>query len=115
MEKFRLNNREYICGLQLALNTVLGKWKGLILWILLYQTEVIRYGELKKEINKLEQVTDRMLIQSLKEMEQDGLIERRAYPVVPPKVEYKITKAGLRLKPVIDALETFGDFYKVKI
>ena len=55
-----------------------------------------------------------MLIQSLKELEEDGLIERKAYPVVPPKVEYKLTKAGLRLKPVIDALEVFGAVYEVK-
>lgn len=114
MERYRINNREYVCPLQLALNAMLGKWKGLIIWILLYQSEVIRYGELRKEINQLERVTDRMLIQSLKELEEDGLIERKAYPVVPPKVEYRLTKAGLRLKPVIDALEAFGAVYEVK-
>ncbi len=109
-----MNNREYVCPLQLALNAMLGKWKGLIIWILLYQSEVIRYGELRKEINQLERVTDRMLIQSLKELEDDGLIERKAYAVVPPKVEYRLTEAGRRLKPVIDALEAFGAVYEVK-
>ena len=69
---------------------------------------------MKKAINDLERVTDRMLIQSLKELAEDGLIERTAYPVVPPKVEYKLTEAGLRLKPVIDALEAFGVVYEVK-
>lgn len=114
MNKYRINDREYVCPLQLALNAVLGKWKGLIIWILLYKSEVIRYGELKKEVSEVERVTDRMLIQSLKELEGDGLIERKAYPVVPPKVEYRLTKAGLRLKPVIDALEAFGVVYEVK-
>ncbi|MCI0411819.1 helix-turn-helix transcriptional regulator [bacterium] len=114
MDRYRINGREYVCPLQLALNAMLGKWKGLIIWILLYQSKVIRYGELRKEIHEVERVTDRMLIQSLKELESDGLIERKAYPVVPPKVEYKLTKAGLRLKPVIDALEAFGVAYEVK-
>lgn len=114
MEKYKINKREYVCPLQLSLNSILGKWKGIIIWALLYDTKVMRYGELKKKINECEKVTDRMLIQSLKELEEDGLIERKAYPVVPPKVEYKLTKAGLRLKPVIDALETFGMVYKVK-
>ena len=114
MQKYKINGREYVCPLQLALNAMLGKWKGIIIWVLVYDTKVVRYGELKKKINEVEKVTDRMLIQSLKELEEDGLIERKAYPVVPPKVEYKLTKAGLRLKPVIDALEVFGEVYEVK-
>ena len=114
MLKYRIKRGEYTCALQLALSAILGKWKGIIIWILVYDTKVIRYGELRKKINEVEKVTDRMLIQSLKELEEDGLIERKAYPVVPPKAEYTLTKAGLRLKPVIDALERFGEVYKVK-
>jgi DNA-binding HxlR family transcriptional regulator len=114
MEKYSLHGREFVCPLQLALHAMVGKWKGLIIWVLLYQSSVIRYGELKRAVNAVERVTDRMLIQSLKELEDDGLIERKAYPVVPPKVEYTLTQAGLRLKPVIDALETFGMAYEVK-
>jgi DNA-binding HxlR family transcriptional regulator len=91
---------------------MLGRWKGIILWILIYDSEVVRYGELKKKINEVETITDRMLIQSLKELAEDGLIERKAYPVVPPKVEYRLTQAGLRLKPAIDALEAFGMAYE---
>lgn len=114
MSKYIINQQVFSCPLQLALNVTMGKWKGIIIWMLLYQSEVIRYGELKKEINSIEPVTDRMLIQSLKELELDGLVERKAYPVVPPKVEYRLTKAGLRLKPVIDALEVFGLDYESK-
>jgi DNA-binding HxlR family transcriptional regulator len=114
VEIYRINGRDFVCPLQLGLNVTTGKWKGIIIWILLYHSKVVRYGEMKKEILKVDTVTDRMLIQSLKELEEDGLIERKAYPVVPPKVEYKLTKAGARLKPVIDALETFGRPYEVK-
>lgn len=114
MQKYQINGRDYTCPLQLSLNVTLGKWKGIIIWVLVYDTKVIRYSELKKKIDEVEKVTDRMLIRSLKELEDDGLIERKAYPVVPPKVEYKLTKAGLRLKPVIDALERFGEAYEVK-
>lgn len=92
----------------------MGKWKGIIIWILLFETKVIRYGELRMKIRAIEKVTDRMLIQALKELEGDGLIERRAYPTVPPKVEYKLTKSGLRLKPIIVALEKFGEAYSEK-
>lgn len=113
MDGYKINGRKYVCPLQLALSAVLGKWKGLIIWML-FDSKVVRYGELKKKINEVEKVTDRMLIQSLKELKEDGLIERKAYPVVPPKVEYKLTKAGLRLKPVIDALETFGMAYEAR-
>jgi DNA-binding HxlR family transcriptional regulator len=114
MPRFRTPRREYTCALQTALGAILGKWKAVIIWILLYETKVIRYGELRKKINAIEKVTDRMLIQALKELEMDGLIARRAYPVVPPKVEYSLTKPGRRLKPVIDALERFGSVYEVK-
>ncbi len=114
MSVYKINKKEYVCPLQLSLNVLMGKWKGIIVWILLYEYRVARYGEIKKEINKITKVTDKMLIQSLKELEADGLIERKVYPVVPPKVEYKLTKQGLRLKPIIDALEKFGMLYQVK-
>lgn len=112
-ELFRINRREYVCPLHLALSTVMGKWKGLVVWFL-HDKKVVRYGELKREINAIVRVTDKMLIQSLKELDGDGLIDRKVYPVVPPKVEYRLTKAGLRLMPVINALEKFGMAYEVK-
>src|SRR5262245_48354876 len=111
--QYLINHRTYVCPLHLALSTVMGKWKGLIVWFL-YDKKVARYGELKKEINIIVRVTDKMLIQSLKELEGDGLIARKVYPIVPPKVEYRLTKAGERLMPVIDALEAFGMEYEVR-
>ncbi len=113
MKKYKISGRTYVCPLQLTLNVMLGKWKGIILWVLLYDTPVIRYGELKRKIDEVEKTTDRMLIQALKDLEKDGLLERKAYPVVPPKVEYRLSRAGLRFKPVVDALEAFGMAYEV--
>ncbi len=93
---------------------MLGKWKGIILWILLYDSPVIRYGELRKKVSEVEPITDRMLIRSLKELQADKLLKRKVYPVVPTKVEYSLTKAGKRFKPVVDALEEFGMAYERK-
>ncbi len=114
MTLYGINKKEYVCPLQLTLSVLMGKWKGIIVWMLLYDAKVARYGEIKKGINEVSKVTDKMLIQSLRELESDGLIERKVYPVVPPKVEYKLTKRGLHLKPAIDELEKFGMLYKVK-
>lgn len=113
MKRYKINEREYGCPLQLALSTVMGKWKGLIVWFLL-ESKIVRYGELKKKIAEVTAISDKMLIQALRELEHDGLIAREIHKVVPPKVEYKLTKDGLRLKPVIDALEKFGMTYEIK-
>lgn len=111
--KYKINGREYVCAIQLGLSAVFGKWKGLIVWII-QREKIIRYSDLKREINFLARITDKMLIQSLRELESDGLVERKVYPVVPPKVEYRLTDTGLRLKPIIEALGAFGAFYEVK-
>lgn len=113
MKRYKINDREYNCPLQLALSTVMGKWKGLVIWFLL-ETKIVRYSELKKKITEVTAISDKMLIQALRELEHDGLIEREIYKVVPPKVEYKLTKDGSRLKPVVDALEKFGMTYEIK-
>lgn len=112
MSTFIIGDREYNCPLYLGLSTIMGKWKGLIVWALL-DVETIRYGELKRKISSQVTVTDKMLIQSLREMERDGLLTRKEYNEVPPKVEYTLTKDGLQLKPIIDALTRFGETYKV--
>lgn len=75
----------------------------IILWHLHDQT--MRFGELAKSIDG---ITQKMLTQQLREMETDGLIERIVYPVVPPKVEYKITSYGKTLEPVLKLLDEWG-------
>ena len=88
-------NGPYICGIDAALDIVSGKWKGLILWEL-DEHGVRRFAELRRG---LPGVSEKMLIQHLREMEEDGLVHREVYREVPPKVEYSLTEQGLGLDP----------------
>lgn len=95
------------CPVQTCLNFISDKWKILIIRDLLTGTK--RFNELKKS---LAPVTQKMLTQQLRQMEDDGLINRKVYPVVPPKVEYSLTELGLSLKPVIEAMKKWGEDLK---
>lgn len=86
-----------------TLNVIGGKWKPLILWFLYSKT--MRFNELGRE---LKGITQKMLTQQLRELEQDGLIKRKVYPVVPPKVEYSITSYGKTLYPVLESMASWG-------
>src|SRR5882672_7085789 len=83
-----------------ALRQIGGKWKMPILWRL-GQHSPWRYSELFRD---LEKITDKMLSQQLKELERDNLIQRKLYPVVPPKVEYSLTEKGRATLPAIEGL-----------
>jgi DNA-binding HxlR family transcriptional regulator len=102
--KIVYNGKEYACSFEFALDIVSGKWKGLILWYL--QNETLRYGEIKKILGK---ITQKMLTQTLRELEKNELITRKVYPVVPPKVEYTITENGKKLIPIFIMLQEWGD------
>jgi DNA-binding HxlR family transcriptional regulator len=94
----------YICGIDAAMDVVSGKWKSLILWELNnYGTR--RFGELK---SGLPGVSEKMLIQHLREMEQDGLIHREVFREVPPKVEYSLTEHGRTLNEALRPLGEWG-------
>ncbi|NRT85815.1 HTH-type transcriptional activator HxlR [Clostridium beijerinckii] len=71
-----------------------------------------RFGELKKSINSISQ---KVLTQQLREMEEDGLVERTVYAEVPPRVEYSLTEDGMSLKPVLNSMLTWGNQYKERI
>jgi DNA-binding HxlR family transcriptional regulator len=92
------------CAIERTLHMIVGKWKTIILWYLSDGTK--RYGELKKLIPG---VSEKMLIQSLRELEADTLIIRKAYPEIPPRVEYRLTSKGKSLAPLICALNTWGE------
>lgn len=92
------------CHVNKALNIIGGKWKLIILWHLAQST--LRFNELEKRIDG---ITQKMLAQSLRELEKDGLISRKVYPVVPPKVEYTITAHGLSLGEVLKELDNWGE------
>ena len=107
MPEFTLNGKMYNNPVELALDKIGGKWKMPILWRL--KDKVWRYGELRKSLKK---ITHKMLTQQLRELEEDGFISRKVYPVVPPKVEYSITELGKTTIPVIEKLREWGIFIK---
>ena len=91
------------CPVAATLNVIGGKYKTLILWHLV--DSVRRFGELRRLIP---QATPKMLTQQLRELEEDGLIVRTIYPVVPPKVEYILSESGKSIKPILDAMYKWG-------
>lgn len=86
------------------------KWKVLILRDLLPGTK--RFGELRKSIGH---VSQKVLTAQLRQMEQSGLVNRKVYAEVPPKVEYSLTDVGYSLKPILDAMWTWGEEYQKKM
>ena len=99
-------NTEYHCSMELTLDLIGGKWKSLILWHLAENT--LRFSELRKT---LPQVTQKMLTQQLRELEDCGLVKRFVYTQVPPKVEYSLTDAGRSLLPILASLCQWGVDY----
>ena len=97
---------EYKCALEVTMEIIGGKYKGVIIGHLIDKT--LRYNELQKLISH---ATPKMLIQQLKELEADGIIQRKLYPVVPPKTEYSLTERGKRLIPSIIELNKWGLTY----
>lgn len=95
------------CPVETTLTLIGDKWKVLILRDLLPGTK--RFGELKKSIGN---VSQKVLTAQLRTMEDSGLINRTVYPEVPPKVEYSLTELGRSLKPILDALQNWGENYK---
>ncbi|PKK36740.1 transcriptional regulator [Siphonobacter sp. SORGH_AS_0500] len=92
------------CPVDYAFRRIGGKYKGRILWYLHLNT-IMRYGELRKS---LFDVTPKMLTQTLRELEDDGLITRKVYHEIPPKVEYALTETGGELTPFIEHLKDWG-------
>ncbi len=95
------------CSVETAIDALAGKWKILILWYL--KDDKKRFNELQK---LLPRATQKMLIQKLRELEEDGIVHREVYPIVPPKVEYSLTSYGQSLKPILKQLYIWGDVHK---
>ena len=98
------------CPVETSIDVLAGKWKILILWYLLSETK--RFSELQK---LMPTITQKMLIQKLRELERDEIVHREVYPVVPPKVEYSLTPYGQSLKPILKSLYLWGEIHKEKI
>lgn len=95
------------CPVETTLTLIGDKWKVLILRDLMPGTK--RFGELKKSIGS---VSQKVLTAQLRDMEEDGLVNRKVYAEVPPRVEYALTELGQSLKPILDAMRNWGEGYK---
>ena len=95
------------CPIEIAVNLIGDKWKILILKRLL-DHKILRFGELSRELVGISQ---KMLSQQLRRMEQDGLVIRTIYASIPPRVEYSLTDLGKSLDPVVDVLYQWGKYY----
>lgn len=98
-----------VCPVETTLTLISDKWKVLILRDLLPGTK--RFGELKRSVGN---VSQKVLTAQLRQMEDSGLLVRTVYPEVPPRVEYTLTELGRSLKPVLDAMQDWGEEYKAK-
>ena len=103
----RMQDKMFNCEKELTLSVIGGKWKMLILWHL-GKEGTKRFGELKA---LMPGITQRMLVNQLRELEEDLIVKREVYPVVPPKVEYSLTEQGRSLMPILDAMYNWGKDY----
>lgn len=97
------------CPVEMTLKLIGDRWKVLIIRDLLTGTK--RFGELKKSIGEISQ---KVLTSNLRSMESTGLLTRKVYPEVPPRVEYTLTETGYSLKPILDSMVLWGEGYKNK-
>ncbi|MCY6353744.1 winged helix-turn-helix transcriptional regulator [Clostridium sp. ZS2-4] len=105
----KIQEKTYLCGMELTMDIIGGKWKGVILWNLRNRT--LRFSQLKRRLNG---VTQKMLTQQLRELEEDGLINRKVFPQVPPKVEYSLTEYGKTIVPVLYGIYQWGIKYSMQ-
>lgn len=110
MENISTAEKLPACPVETTLTLISDKWKVLILRDLLPGTK--RFGELRKSIGH---VSQKVLTAQLRQMEQNGLVNRKVYAEVPPKVEYSLTDVGYSLKPILDAMWTWGEEYQKKM
>lgn len=103
----RIGQMHDYCSTELALEVIGGKWKLVILDNLSGGTK--RFGELRRA---MPHITQRMLTRQLRELEEDGLVHRKVYAQVPPKVEYSLTEIGESLEPVVRQIDEWGEWYR---
>ena len=100
-------DKTFNCEKELSLAVIGGKWKMLILWHL-GKEGTKRFNELK---SLMPGITQRMLVNQLRELEEDLIVHREVYPVVPPKVEYSLTEHGGSLMPILESMYQWGKNY----
>lgn len=105
-----MSDRVFMCGLDAAVSVVGGKWKPLILWALSEQPR--RFAELRRE---LDGISEKVLIQQLRELERDGVVHREVHHQVPPKVVYSLTPDGVALDRAMAPLGDWGEEHMGRI
>lgn len=100
-----LENNTTSCPIEHTLKLIGGKWKLIILWHL-NEKNIMRYGELKRELHN---ITHKMLSQQLKELQSNGFINRNEYYQIPPKVEYSLTDHGKSMIPILKSIASWGN------
>ncbi len=103
MPDFIYKGKVYYNPVQLVMEQIGGAWKAPILWRL--KDTTMRYGELRKDIPH---ISDKMLTTQLRELEEDGYINRKVYAVVPPKTEYSLTPKGKEMLELVTAIRSYG-------
>lgn len=101
---------EKSCPVTATMQVLGGKWKAILINAI-YHTSPARFGELKRSVKG---ITQSMLTQQLRELEEDGLISRKIYAEIPPRVEYTLTKFGLTLSPIMLSMAEWGKEYRIK-
>jgi DNA-binding HxlR family transcriptional regulator len=104
MRKICKDEKLSFCPVETGIELLSGKWKARILWKL-YNNQTMRFGELR---NSLTNITEKMLAQQLRELENVKLVNRKVYTEVPPKVEYSLTDFGKSLTPILDSFASWG-------
>lgn len=100
---FLIEGKEYHCAMDVTMDYIGGKWKTVVLWYL--RKDKKRFSELRKLIPN---ITEKMLSLQLKGLENDGLVKRKVYPEVPPRVEYYLTDFGKTLLPMLEEIARWG-------
>jgi DNA-binding HxlR family transcriptional regulator len=101
---------ENSCPVTATMKVLGGKWKPILINAI-YLTAPARFGELKRSVKG---ITQSMLTQQLRELEDDGLISRKIYAEIPPRVEYTLTQFGLTLSPIMQSMAKWGEEYRIK-
>ena len=99
----QMQQERLTCEVEYTLKVIGGRWKVLIIRELM--ADVKRFGELQRALSG---ITQKMLTQQLRELEEDGIIDRQVYPQIPPKVEYSLTPLGETLKPILQVMHEWG-------
>ncbi len=105
LHKIMAEDPKYNWGIEAALDVVGGKWKPLIIYSL--KNGTLRFSQVQDEL--MPHISQRMLTKQLRQLEEDGLVTRKVYPQVPPKVEYSLTENGKTIIPILDLLCDWGE------